>query len=105
MKVRVKPSMSGYFGERRRRAGDVFDMPAENLLPLDEQTGKPLTTKNGGPRLCSWVEVVNQAELDKLLVKHGFKPVGKPAAKPGKVEEPEEAESAPAGAPASTEVL
>jgi hypothetical protein len=70
MKVRVKENCTGYFGDVRRRAGEVFEMPDANVVPLDDN-GKALVDNRGKVRICAWVEPVNPANLDALLKKLG----------------------------------
>lgn len=80
MKVRVKDGLMGYYGDRRRREGDVFEMADVNVLPLDDN-GQPLVDRKGQPRVCSWIEPVNAADLEKLLAKYGKKVAVKQAPK------------------------
>lgn len=87
MKVRVKPACMGYYGEVRRREGQVFEMADTSVLPLGED-GKPLFDKKGQPKICPWVDPVNPADLNKLLAKHGIKPKAAPAAPAKPVDEP-----------------
>lgn len=88
MKVRVKENCIGYFGDVRRRAGEVFNMPDANVVPLDD-AGKPLVDARGKVRVCAWVEPVNEGDLDALLKKLGAsKPAAPAASKPKPTEEP-----------------
>lgn len=58
--MKVKAIEHGYYGELRRRPGDVFEMEESFYSPKDK-AGKPLLGPEGQSKVCKWVEVVGQS--------------------------------------------
>lgn len=67
--MKVRATKLGYYDHLRRKVGEVFEMEKTDYAPVDKE-GKPICHPanhpnedlRGKPRVCSWVEVVDETD-------------------------------------------